>query len=198
MFALLQYAQQLGITILNNCPVDKIEEETNFTRLLTIHGTFSCKNLVMTTNAFIKNLLPDIDIVPGRAQVLITKPIKHLKIEGTFHYDKGYYYFRNINNRILLGGGRNIDFKAEETTSFGQTDQIQAALESLLKNVILPQVNYEIDYRWSGIMAFGKTLEPTISQVRTSIFCATGCNGMGIAIGAQTGEDVANLLLNKL
>ncbi|KQM65307.1 FAD-dependent oxidoreductase [Pedobacter sp. Leaf216] len=198
MFSLLQYAQQLGITILNNCPVDKIEEETNFTRLLTIHGTFSCKNLVMTTNAFIKNLLPDIDIVPGRGQVLITKPIKHLKIEGTFHYDKGYYYFRNINNRILLGGGRNIDFKAEETTSFGQTDQIQAALESLLKNVILPQVNYEIDYRWSGIMAFGKTLEPTISQVRTSIFCATGCNGMGIAIGAQTGEDVANLLLNKL
>ena len=31
--------------------------------------------------------------------------MKNLKIKGSFHYEKGYYYFRNIDNRILLGGG---------------------------------------------------------------------------------------------
>ena len=97
-----------------------------------------------------------------------------------------------------MGGGRNIDFKAEETTEFGQTEQVQLALQDLLKNVILPKVNYEIDYRWSGIMAFGKILEPLIEEIKPNIFCATRCNGMGIAIGSQTGEDVANLLLNTL
>ena len=56
---------------------------------------------------------------PARAQVLITKPIKNLQIKGTFHLDKGYYYFRNIDNRILFGGGRNLDFKTEETSEFG-------------------------------------------------------------------------------
>ena len=105
---------------------------------------------------------------------------------------------RDRNNRVLLGGGRNIDFKAEETTEFGQTDPVQLALEDLLKNVILPELNYEIDYRWSGIMAFGKILEPLIEEIKPNIFCATRCNGMGIAIGAQTGEDVANLLLKRL
>lgn len=154
--------------------------------------------MIVTTNAYIKDLYPDVDINPGRGQVLITKPIKNLKIKGTFHYDKGYYYFRNINNRILLGGGRNIDFKAEETTTFGQTEPVQSALEKLLREVILPATKYEIDYRWSGIMAFGKILEPFIEEIRPNVFCATRCNGMGVAIGSQSGEDVANLLLNKL
>jgi len=198
MFALIQYAQQLGIYIFNSAKVNTVQQEAEDLALTTEHGNFRCNRLIVTTNAFIKNLLPDADIVPGRGQVLITKPIKDLKISGTFHYDKGYYYFRNINNRVLLGGGRNIDFKAEETTVFGETEKVQTALESLLSNVILPEVNYEIDYRWSGIMAFGKILEPLIEEVKPNIFCATRCNGMGIAIGSQTGEDVANLLLNTL
>ena len=198
MFALIQYAQQLGISIFNNCKIDHLIQETDGSHLITKNATFFCKRLILTTNAFIKELLPGADITPGRGQVLITKPIKDLKIAGTFHYDKGYYYFRNINNRILLGGGRNLNFKAEETTAFGQTEQVQSALEHLLKEVILPTTKYEIDYRWSGIMAFGKTLEPFIEEIKPNIFCATRCNGMGVAIGAQTGEDVANLLLNKL
>lgn len=198
MFALIGYAQQLGISLFNNCSVLQITEEATGLRLSTPNGTFSCKKTIVATNAFIKNLLPGADIVPGRGQVLITKPIENLKIKGTFHYDKGYYYFRNINNRILLGGGRNIDFKAEETTVFGQTATVQQALRNLLNTVILPQTPYEIDQQWSGIMAFGKTLEPLIEEIKPNIFCATRCNGMGIAIGSQTGEDVAELLLKSL
>jgi glycine/D-amino acid oxidase-like deaminating enzyme len=198
MFALIRYAQQLGISIFNNCRVDQIEEESKSSCLITKNGKFCCKRLIVTTNAFIKDLYPDIEINPGRGQVLITKPIKDLKVAGTFHYDKGFYYFRNINGRILLGGGRNIDFEAEETTTFGQTERIQLALEDLLKNVILPKTDFEIDYRWSGIMAFGKALEPFIAEIRPNVFCAARCNGMGIAIGSQTGEDVANLLLDNL
>ncbi|QDW27346.1 FAD-binding oxidoreductase [Pedobacter sp. KBS0701] len=198
MLALIQYAQRLGIGIFNNCTVDRIEEESKRYRLITKNENFFCKRLIVTTNAFIKDLYPDIDINPGRGQVLITRPIKDLKVAGTFHYDKGYYYFRNINGRILLGGGRNIDFKAEETTALGQTEPIQLALEKLLKTVILPKTTFEIDYRWSGIMAFGKVPEPFIAEILPNVFCATRCNGMGVAIGSQTGEDVANLLLNKL
>jgi len=97
----------------------------------------------------------------------------------------------------LLGGGRNIDFKTEETTAFGETKVVQNALEELLKTVILPHQDFEIDLRWSGIMAFGEQLEPLIKQETENIFYATRCNGMGIAIGSQTGEDVAELLLQS-
>ena len=47
--------------------------------------------------------------------VLLTKPIQDLKVKGAFHYKEGYYYFRNIDNRILLGGGRELDFETETT-----------------------------------------------------------------------------------
>ncbi|WP_316802408.1 FAD-binding oxidoreductase [Pedobacter nototheniae] len=197
MFTLLQYAQAQGIFIFNNCTVNKIEEENNSISLLTDDGPFKCKKVIVTTNAFTQNLLPGLDITPGRGQVLITKPVKDLKIRGTFHYDRGYFYFRNINDRILLGGGRNLDFEVETTNSFGQTPLIQYALENLLAEVILPGVTFEIDQRWSGIMAFGKQLKPIIKEVKPNIFCAARCNGMGIAMGAQTGEDIAQLLTDS-
>ena len=57
--------------------------------------------------------------------VLITKPIKNLKIKGCFHYDKGFNYFRNINERIMIGGGRNIDFQKEETIQHGINSKIK-------------------------------------------------------------------------
>jgi hypothetical protein len=53
--------------------------------------------------------------------------------------DRGYYYFRNIGDRILLGGGRNLDFDVENTTEFAQTEIVQNKLEELLKEVIFNQ-----------------------------------------------------------
>lgn len=198
MFALVQCAQEIGVFIFNNCAVNSLENENNGISLQTDNGVFKCKKVIVATNAFTETLLPNLNITPGRGQVLITKQIKNLKVKGSFHYDRGYYYFRNINDRILLGGGRNLDFDTETTTELGQTDLVQHALESLLSNVILPNTDFEIDMRWSGIMAFGKQLEPILIEAKPNIYCAARCNGMGIAMGAQTGEDIAQLLINSL
>ncbi|RNL50649.1 NAD(P)/FAD-dependent oxidoreductase [Pedobacter jejuensis] len=198
MFNLIQLAQSLQIFILNNCEVAEIISDDNQEIIITNQGRFYCKRVIVTTNAFVKSLLPGLDVEPGRGQVLITKPIRNLKIEGTFHYDKGFYYFRNINDRVLLGGGRNLDFKTEETTAFGQTAVVQKALETLLRQTILPDTHFEIDERWSGIMAFGKYLEPIITEAKPNVFCAARCNGMGIAMGSQTGTDAAELVMKSL
>ncbi|MEJ5993894.1 FAD-dependent oxidoreductase [Pedobacter sp. Du54] len=195
---LLAKASALGVTILNNCEVKKINENANEMVLETEKGNFSCKKVVLTTNAFINELLPTYNVVPGRGQVLITKPIVNLKLKGTFHYDKGYYYFRNVENRVLLGGGRNLDFKAEETTEFGETEKVQLALLNLLNETILPNTPFEIDHKWSGIMAFGDALHPIVEEVRPNVFCAVRCNGMGIAIGSHTGQEVGELVIKSL
>ncbi|WP_316830379.1 FAD-binding oxidoreductase [Pedobacter aquatilis] len=197
MFALIKYAQELGVSIFNNCMVEDILSDDKIVAK-TKYGNFSAKKVIVTTNAFVNKLIPGLDVKPGRGQVLVTKPIQNLKIKGTFHYDKGYYYFRNIDGRVLLGGGRNLDFKAEETTDFGLTPKVQHKLEDLLKEVILPDTTFEIDYRWSGIMAFGNRLEPIITEVKPNVFCAVRCNGMGVALGSQTGEDVAKAVLKTL
>jgi gamma-glutamylputrescine oxidase len=193
MQALIRKAQEQGIIILNNSTVETYIEHTNKVSIKTTHFEFSSSKLILTTNGFAQQLIKE-DVQPARAQVLITKPIKDLHIKGTFHLDCGYYYFRNIDNRILLGGGRNLDFDTENTTVFSQTEQIQNALEALITNTILPNTSFEIDQRWSGIMGVGSQKKPIVKQLSNHVYCGVRMGGMGVAIGSVIGKEVSELI----
>ena len=188
--ALLLKVQKLGVKILNNTAVESYYEGTGNVVVKTNLTSFTTKKLCIATNGFAKQLLPE-NVQPARAQVLITKPIKDLHIKGTFHLDKGYYYFRNIDNRILFGGGRNLDFKGEETTEFGETARIQNALKSILKETILPNTAFEIDHTWSGIMGVGSQKNPVVKPISDHVFCGVRLGGMGVAIGSLVGKELA-------
>ena len=193
MEALLDKVLLKGIKILNNLTLEAFEETTASVHLKTTAFEFKTKKLIIATNGFASQLL-DEDVKPARAQVLITKPIENLPIKGTFHLDKGYYYFRNIDNRILFGGGRHLDFKGEETTVFNQTKLIQDQLELLLKTTILPQTPFEIEHRWSGIMGVGNQKKAIVKQVSNNVFCGVRLGGMGVAIGSSIGKELSELI----
>src|SRR5690606_16003798 len=103
---------------------------------------------------YLRELLPDVDVLPARGQVLITAPVPGLALKGTFHADEGYYYFRELNGRVLLGGGRHLDKAGETTWEDATTPRIQGALEELLRNTILPGHTFTIEHRWTGVMGF--------------------------------------------
>jgi gamma-glutamylputrescine oxidase len=191
MQELIKKVQKEGVIILNNSTVETYTEQFNNVAIKTNHFEFSSAKLILTTNGFAQQLINE-DVQPARAQALITKPIKNLNIKGTFHLDCGYYYFRNIDSRILLGGGRNLDFNSENTTEFSQTDRIQNALETLLKNTILSNREFEIEHRWSGIMGVGSQKKPIVKQLSNHVYCGVRMGGMGIAIGSTIGREVAD------
>lgn len=193
--ALISKVRKLGVEIINGFDVKELKEEgKNVTIISTNDIIFNCKRVIIATNGFAKQLLPEYPVEPARAQVLITNPIKNLKLKGTFHFDSGYYYFRNIGDRILLGGGRNLDFITEETTEFGLTQLVQNKLESLLDNMILPDTKHSIDMRWSGIMGVGPHKKSIVKATSNNIFCAVRMGGMGVAIGSLVGEEVAKIV----
>ena len=192
-YELLHKVQNLGVKILNNITVENFIEGNTTVEIVTDKITFKTNKIFIATNGFANQLLEE-KVQPARAQVLITKPIKNLQIKGTFHLDKGYYYFRNIDNRILFGGGRNLDFKTEETSMFGQTAIIQNELESILKTTILPQTPFEIEHRWSGIMGVGNQKKAIVKQVSNNVFCGVRLGGMGVAIGSLVGKELADLI----
>ena len=74
---------------------------------------------------------------------------------------------------------------------------VQTALLNLLREVVLPDTPFEIEQKWSGIMAFGPELSPIIKEITPNVFCAVRCNGMGIAIGSQTGEEAGEMVLRS-
>ena len=191
---LLLLAQKKGITVLNNIEIKAINDLGGKVELKSINGVFKAKKVVVATNGFANELLKINNINPARAQVLITKPISQLKIKGTFHYQEGYYYFRNIKNRLLFGGGRNINLKKEATSEIGLNSKIQNHLEYLLKTMILPNTVFEIEHRWSGIMGVGNEKKPIIKPITNNVIAAVRMGGMGIAIGSKVGEIVAKIL----
>ncbi|MCF8255448.1 MAG: FAD-binding oxidoreductase [Bacteroidia bacterium] len=193
MDSLWKYASQLGIRILTGAEVKEINEsETAVTVELTKHK-FSADKLFICTNAFSKSLLPNLDLNPGRGQVIATSVIPNLKVKGTFFFDQGYFYFRNFQNRIIFGGGRNLDFTTEETTAFGSNRTILNTLESYLKEFILPQTNYSIEHTWSGIMAFGNNKQPLVQALSKRQFIGIRLNGMGVALGSKIAKDLVKL-----
>lgn len=195
MVALMRKAIAEGVIILNGIDIERLEDHTNHTEVVCKNGLrIQAKKTLLATNGFAKNLIPELEVEPARAQVLITSPIENLPFKGIFHYDLGYYYFRNIGNRILFGGGRNMDFETEHTTTFGLTDIIQNRLDALLRTVIIPNTPYEVEMRWSGIMGMGGSKSPIIKKIGQNTYCAVRMGGMGIAIGALVGEEAARMI----
>ena len=198
--ALTDYALVKGVEIKTGAEVCRFDEEENSVvvfvadpvrdELLRLH----CNTLSICTNAFTKQLLPDVDVVPGRGQVVITEPIQGLKFKGVYHFDKGYYYFREIDGRVLLGGGRNLDFEGEATTDFSFTELIQKDLEEKLRTVILPDTDFTIAQRWAGIMAFGKTKQPIVKAFSNRVYGAFRMGGMGVALGSDVGRSLVQLI----
>ena len=182
-----------NILNLSGIEVLDIQEKENQVSVKTSIGEISASNVAICVNGFAQKFLPSEDILPARAQVLITKPIENLHIKGTFHYQKGYYYFRNINNRILFGGARNLDISGETSEEFQNTDLIKNELSQKLKEIILPTTNFEIDYFWSGIMGVGKTKKPIVKKISNSIAVGVRMGGMGVAIGSLVGKETADL-----
>lgn len=190
---LITLATKAGVEILNGFTVANIAKINEGWKVLGKQTSIETKKLILCNNAFASKLLPELDVKPARAQVLITKPIKNLKIKGCFHMDRGYYYFRNVANRVLLGGGRNLDFKAEETFEMSTSVKIQEHLKALLKTKILPNQEFEIEHSWSGIMGMGNSKTTLLKQLDESLFCAIRLGGMGVALGTDVGQKVANL-----
>jgi glycine/D-amino acid oxidase-like deaminating enzyme len=193
MQSLLKLAVSNDILILNQQTVTSYQDNPNGVEIEISDFVFTTKKLLFATNGFASQLTNGA-VKPARAQVVITEPIVNLKIKGTFHLDKGYYYFRNVGDRILLGGGRNLDFNSETTTEFGQTEIVQNKLEHLLKEVILPHHDFKIAQRWSGIMGMGNSKNPIVSQISENVYCGVRLGGMGIAIGSLIGQELADLV----
>lgn len=194
-YSLYKALVSMDVKILFGTEVTSINTDGNIAIVSTSNlGEFRTKHLSINTNAYATDLLPDYDIKPGRGQVLITKPIENLKFDRTFHFDKGYYYFKNVGNRVLLGGGRNLDFEGETTREHGQTDLILDQLKKLLKEDILPNIPFEIEHTWSGIMAFSESKTPISKIIKPNLSANVAMNGMGVALAPTLSKRLAEEL----
>ena len=197
VLALQKAVQAKGVQILFNTEVKKFKSHKKGVTITTnLEAVLETKQFLVCTNGFAKQLIPRLDVVPARGQVFVTEPIKNLKFKGCFHFDEGYYYFRNLGDRLLLGGARNADFKNEKTYSLETSATIQKVLEDFMMQRILPKGSKKpkIELRWSGTMGMGTIKKPIIEQVQPNVYCAVRMSGMGVAIAPIVAKKALKLM----
>ncbi len=189
---LQQLNQRKGVQYLWNAEAEHIQDGN-----LRLKGGLELRasRFALATNAFTPKLNTEADLKPGRGYVFLTNELENLNWKGTFHYNKGYVYFRNIGeNRLLLGGGRDRDLNGEKTTDFGINPAIKNYLIELANEVLNLPVGWKIEQEWSGIMAFTDDHQPIVKKTDEHTVLACGLNGMGVAIGMQVGKEAIELL----
>lgn len=200
--SLERYCTELGVSFRVGCKIESISKSDSKYKLMVndlSRGliTMTCNRPIICTNAYTRELYDDINIVPGRGQVLITQPIPDLNFRGNLHIDRGFYYLRNVNQRLLIGGGRNEDFEAEETHIMELNMSIQSSLERILQKSIGLNSPLQIHSRWAGIMAFGESKLPVVRLEPDGLLTAVKLSGMGVALAGFVGEAVADLIENN-
>ena len=195
VYALTQLFRNLGGIHLNATTAQGLEKSEGHFEVPTNLGTLQSKQVIVATNAFTSALIPSSQIQPKRAQVLLTSPIAKLPYVGNFHMDFGYVYFRNVGNRLLLGGARNTNFESENSAKPELNPLIQSVLDTLLVK-LLPHQNYTIEDRWAGIMGFDVNNRPQVRVLDSNLLLVAGMNGMGTALGPALGYEAANILLS--
>lgn len=196
MAALWHYCGELGVKIITGTPVIAIDPSPSGFEIRCPDLRFHTSACAVCTNAFTLELLSDpLDISPGRGMILLVEPKGKLPFEGSFHYDEGFYYFRDFQGKILFGGGRNVDLETETTLQFGINPLIEKKLHQDLQEIIIPGMKYETLMRWSGIMAFGTSKMPVIKQLDSGVYVGARLGGMGMALGSSVGEELASRII---
>ena len=164
-------------------------------RVKTHEGyTFDAQTLVVCTNGYAAQLLPELEVMPARGQVLVTSAIAGLSWRGLMHADKGYIYFRSLGTRILIGGGRNLDFDGETTPELNTTEAITQYLLRYLQEVVVPGEKFEITHQWAGTMGMHQNRTPIVQRIDAGLYACVRMGGMGVALSAMVSRELARLV----
>ena len=195
MQQLIQKVTRAGVEIRWNCPVQQTQPDGHV--MLAGGAVLKASQVLLAVNGFASQLLPKLNIRPARGLVLMTNKLKELPWKGTFHHDRGYIYFRNVGDQLLIGGARNAAFEEEQTVEFGINEKVRKRLIRFTSEVLNLPADWHIEREWSGIMGFSSDKTPIVRRVDGHRFVAAGLSGIGIAIGMKIGKSAVALLEDK-
>jgi glycine/D-amino acid oxidase-like deaminating enzyme len=169
--------------------------ETGAVRLVT-GDILHADRIVLATNGFSGDI-PGMPLIhPARGVVLIVDGDGARDWRGTWHFDRGFVYFRDAGDALLIGGGRNLDISGERTTVDAVNPRIRQYLLDFVSDT-LGVKNAHVRSEWSGVMGFPEgSKTPVIEEVKPGVWVAAGLGGMGVALGMGVGRDGVKRIIN--
>lgn len=191
-----------GAQILEGFEVQHLEENSKGIRIQCSRGlNIQAKKVLVATNGFFKNIFPKIHHTrPARNVVMLIETDRPIDLHGNYHSDRGYIYFRKIDGKLLIGGGRHWQGEGEFTDKMTVNEHIKGQLLRFVCEEIFPseKVGCKEIISWAGIMGVGTDKTPIVEWQSDGIVAAVKLSGMGVALSPIIGKQAAQLLLERL
>lgn len=161
---------------------------TGSVRVDTTAGEVVCGEVVVATNAWTAELLPDLPITPVRAQMLAARaPSPATPAERPAYAHRGHRYWRTVAGGVLLAGGcRELAGDSELTSDTETSDAVQRHLDVFVRGLGVDPAT--VTHRWAGAMGFSPDGLPLVGPVpgRPHVWVCGGYtgHGMGMAVNA--------------
>jgi len=174
-------------------------------RLQTTQGILHADRVIVATNAWISDLLPQLKeiITPVRGQVLAYQPLPPLFSPGITVDLAGseQYWQQTPDGTILLGGCRSAaEGKDVGVRSSQPTEAVQHALEQVFPHLFPHLSSLHVEQRWAGLMAFTPDLLPIADRVPDfpNVWVVGGFCGHGMPYGLRFGQLLAEATTKDL
>ena len=174
--------------------------EVTGTNVRTERGTVSAGHVVVATDGYTDELLPEVDdvITPARAQMLATEPLAVRHFENVVASREGWDYWQQAEDgRLVIGGQRDLELDNEFTRDDEPSDSIQGRIERLARALVpdLPRITH----RWGGSMGFTPDWMPLVGALpgRPGVWVSLGYSGHGNVLALGCGEALAKAIVGR-
>jgi gamma-glutamylputrescine oxidase len=150
--------------------------------------------VILATNAYTSQLLPQVAIQPTRAQMLASAPVASRVCELPTYSHHGYRYWRQLaGGEILVGGWRDTSMDTEMGYTAEPTPGIQAHLEAQLKRL---SPSASVTHQWAGIMGFTASGLPVVGPAEgmKNVYVCAGYNGHGMGFAFMSAKQLVATL----
>ena len=168
-------------------------------RIVTDRGTIAARRVIVATNAFTRDLLPELSAIrPYQSQVLVTEHVEDRARGRIVTSDNGPVFFNQpregaVDGRapLLMGGGDDRPMKM--ASSRRRSPAVHARLMSLRDSFYPDLVGQPPSAEWVGPMAFTPDGLPCIGFLRPGLVIAAGYNGYGGSYTTAAGHAAADM-----
>ncbi|MGA8014998.1 MAG: FAD-dependent oxidoreductase [Candidatus Dormiibacterota bacterium] len=183
-----------------------IHEEVEVTALVSetsgvtvVHGageTLAAARVILATNAYTTELVPEVGIAPIRAQMLATVADPGTDLGPPAYAGWGYRYWRQLaDGRVLVGGMRDRARDEEVGTVDTPSPRVQSHLDAELHDL---GIAAPVSHRWAGIMGFSGDGLPLVGPVpgRPGVMVLGGYTGHGLGFAVHAARRLAGFLVD--
>jgi glycine/D-amino acid oxidase-like deaminating enzyme/CRP-like cAMP-binding protein len=201
----LKAALRAGVALYTRTKVHSIVSvRRNEHRVLTERGEIVTTSVIVATNAFTRELLPELSAIePHQSQIMVTEHVPDRARGRIVTSDNGPVFFNqpregavNGHAPLLMGGGD--DRRMKNPSSRRRSPAVHARLLSLRDSFYPELVGQPPSAEWVGPMAFTPDGLPCIGFLRAGLVIAAGYNGYGGSYTTAAGHAAAEMAMTNI